>query len=221
MPRATTLILMASCLGSAQAAAQTQDHAPQALVSSGELEHDKKESWTYIKPDLHLAQFNALQIEPTVVYRGADAQFDDVSEVDRQKFAQLLTESLRTEMAKSFRLVSAPAANALRLRLTLIGAKKTTGGVGTVSSVMPIGFVTNVVKSAAGKSGTFSGSVLFAVEMFDSRSGELLAAGVRRATPDALDIGATVSTEDTVKSVAADVAKKLRERLVQAKTRKP
>lgn len=221
MSRATTLILMASCLASSQAAAQTQDHAPTALTSADELEHDKKESWTYIKPDLHLARFDGLQIEPTVVYRGTDAQFQDVPEADRQKFAQFLTEALRTEMAKSFRIVQAPAADTLRLRMTLIGAKKTTGGVGTVSSVLPIGLVTNVVKSAAGKGGTFSGSVLFAIEIFDSRSGELFAAAVRRATPDALDIGATMSTADTVKSVANDIAKKLRERLVEAKTNKP
>jgi len=212
---------MAACLASAQAAAQTQDHAPQALSSAAELEHDKKESWNYIKPDLHLARFTAVQIEPTVVYRGTDAQFEDVSDGDRTRFAQILTDALRTEMVKSFQLVRTPAANALRLRMTLIGAKKTTGGVGTVSSVMPIGLVTNVVKSATGKPGTFSGSVLFACEIFDSRSGELLAAAVRRATPDALDIGATVSTADTVKSIANDIAKKLRERLVEAKANKP
>lgn len=221
MPRATDLILLAACLASTQAAAQTQDHAPQALASAQQLEHDKKESWTYIKPDLHLARYVAVQVQPTVVYRGVDAQFDDIPQEDRVKFAQLMTDALREELAKSFRLVQAPAANAMRLRMTLVGAKKTTGGVGTVSSVMPIGLVSNVVKSATGKKGTFSGSVLFAIEIFDSRSGDLLAAVVRREAPDALDIKATISTTDTVKAVADNIAKKLRERLVEAKADNP
>lgn len=221
MPRAMNLILLAACLASAPAAAQTQDHAPQALASAQELEHDKKESWTYIKPDLHLARYTALQIQPTVVYRGTDAQFEDIPQPDRIRFAQLMTDALREELARSFRLVQAPAANTLRLRMTLVGARKTTGGVGTVSSVMPLGLVTNVVKSATGKKGTFSGSVLFAIEIFDSRSGELLAAVVRREAPDALDIKATVSTTDTVKAVADNIAKKLRQRLVEAKANNP
>ena len=221
MPRVMNPILLAVCLASAPAAAQTQDHAPQALASAQELEHDKKESWTYIKPDLHLARYTAVQIQPTVVYRGTDAQFEDIPQEDRARFAQLMTDALRQELAKSFRLAQGPAANALRLRMTLVGAKKTTGGVGTVSSVMPLGLVTNVVKSATGKKGTFSGSVLFAIEIFDSRSGDLLAAVVRREAPDALDIKATVSTTDTVKAIADNIAKKLRQRLVEAKTQNP
>lgn len=221
MPRAINPILLTAFLASAPAVAQTQDHAPQALASAQELEHDKKESWTYIKPDLHLARYTALQIQPTVVYRGTDAQFEDIPQEDRVRFAQLMTDALREELAKSFRLTQAPAANTMRLRMTLVGAKKTTGGVGTVSSVMPLGLVTNVVKSATGKKGTFSGSVLFAIEIFDSRSGELLAAVVRREAPDALDIKATVSTTDTVKAVADNIAKKLRQRLVEAKARNP
>ncbi|HEX8057581.1 MAG TPA: DUF3313 domain-containing protein [Novosphingobium sp.] len=221
MPRAMNPILLTAFLVTAPAAAQTQDHAPQALASAQELEHDKKESWTYIKPDLHLARYTAVQIQPTVVYRGTDAQFEDIPQEDRTRFAQLMTDALREELAKSFRLVQAPAANTMRLRMTLVGAKKTTGGVGTVSSVMPLGLVTNVVKSATGKKGTFSGSVLFAIEIFDSRSGDLLAAVVRREAPDALDIKATVSTTDTVKAVADNIAKKLRQRLVEAKAQNP
>lgn len=221
MPRAMNPILLMAFLANGPAAAQTQDHAPQALASTQELEHDKKESWTYIKPDLHLARYTALQVQPTVVYRGTDAQFEDIPQEDRVKFAQLMTDALREELAKSFRLVQAPAANTMRLRMTLVGAKKTTGGVGTVSSVMPLGLVTNVVKSATGKKGTFSGSVLFAIEIFDSRSGDLLAAVVRREAPDALDIKATVSTTDTVKAVADNIAKKLRQRLVEAKAQNP
>lgn len=221
MSRTSIPIVLAALLCGTNAGAQTEDHAPVALRSAQELEHDKKESWTYIKPNLNLASFNSVLIVPTSVYRGADSQFEGVSEADRQKFAQMLTDALRAEMPKSFQLVRGPAANALRIHMTLVGAKKTTAGVGTASSVMPIGLITNVVKSAAGKSGTFSGSVLVAVEIFNSRSGELLAAVVRREAPDALDIRATVSTDETVKAVADGIAKKLRERLVEAKSRNP
>ncbi|WP_238538972.1 DUF3313 domain-containing protein [Novosphingobium sp. AP12] len=200
---------------------QTNDHAPSALKSADELKHDKKESWTYIKPGLALAKYDAIQIVPTVVYQGTDAQFDSIPMAEREKFAGILTEALKEKMAKSFKVVGAPASDAMRLKFTIVGATKTTTGVGTVSSVMPIGALTNAYKSITGQKGSFSGSVLLAFELFDSKTGELLAAAVRREAPDALDITATLSTTDTVKAVASAVADKLRARLVAAKSPAP
>lgn len=214
-------IVLAASLAGTSALAQTSDHPPTDIASAEELHHDKNESWTFIQPGVNLANIVAVQVDPTVVYAGSDAQFENVSAEDRRAYAQLMTEALRAELPKSFRLASRAGPGTLRIRLTLIGAKKTTVGVGTVSSVMPLGLVTNAVKSVAGKKGTFSGSILYAAEIFDAQSGALVAAAVRRAAPDALDIRATVSTTDTVRSVAGDIAKKLRERLVEAKTRGP
>ncbi|MFS0849238.1 DUF3313 domain-containing protein [Novosphingobium panipatense] len=221
MNRIVTGIGLAGLLASTPALAQTNDNAPEALSSAPELKHDKKESWTYIKPGLNLAGVTAMQIEPTAVYRGADAQFHDVSEADREKYAVIMTEALQEQMGKSFQLITRPTANAIRLKLTLIGASKTTGGLATVSSVLPIGLLTNAVKSAAGKKGTFTGSALVAVEIFDSTTNELLAAAVRREVADALDISATISTTETVKSIASAFAISLHNRLLEAKSRKP
>ena len=86
-------------------------------------------------------------------------------------------------------------------------------GLATVTRVTPVGLLTSSVQSLAGKKGTMSGSILFAVEIKDSRTGELLAAAVRRRAPDALDIGSTLSTENTVKAVARDLASHLAARL--------
>lgn len=221
MKHIAALVVLASSLTTTGALAQTQDHAPQALASARSLAHDKKESWTYVKPDLHLGHVTSVLIDPTAVYRGPDAQFDDIPEADRDKYAQILTQAIRSEMSKSFAVVTAPAADAVRIKLTLVGATKTVEGLGTVSSAMPLGLATNALKSVTGKKATFSGSVLFAIEMYDSKSGELLAAAVRRQSPDALDIEATLSTTDTVKAVAEAFAQNLREKLVQAKERNP
>ena len=88
----------------------------------------------------------------------------------------------------------------LRLKVTLLGVKKTTGGVATASRVTPMGLASSAVKSATGRGGTLTGSVLFAVELFDG-AGAVQAAAIRRRAPDALDIKATLSTGDTVKAV--------------------
>ena len=196
----------------APVAAQTQDHAPSQLGSAPRLRHDKGEAWNYVKPGLNLSRYTAILVDPATVYTGPDAQFANVPVADRKQFADIITVALRGELSK-VGLAARPGPHVLRLRVTLLGADKTTGGVSTVSHVLPLGLVTNAVKSVAGKKGSFTGSVLIAIELLDSATGELQAAAVRRKSPDALDIPATVSTSDTVKAIARDIAKHVAERL--------
>lgn len=201
--------------------AQAKDHAPVNLQAATQMKHDsaKSESWTYAKPGLKFSRYESLMIEPTIVYAGADAQFDDVKPEDQRKFAALVTAALRSELAKSFKIVTSPGPDTLRLRTTLLGVETTKGGIATATRVTPIGFALSAVNSVAGREGKFTGSLLVALEMLDGRTGELEYAAVRRRSPDALDIGATLSTSDTVKSVAEEMAETLREKLERAMRR--
>ncbi|MCL6730016.1 DUF3313 domain-containing protein [Sphingomonas hankyongi] len=197
------------------AAAQTRDRAPVSLHSSSKMTQDapQSESWTYAQPRAIFAKYRTLIVDPAVVYQGPDAQFEGIDYADRAKFASMLTDELRTELAKSFPTPAKPQADTIRLRVTILGAQKTRGGIATATRVTPLGFATSAVKSALGKKGTLTGSVLLAVELFDAKTNELLLAAVRRRTPDPLDVPATLSTTDTVKSVSRDFANRARERL--------
>ena len=204
-------------VGAAPAAAQTRDHAPVSLKSAQRMAQDApgSESWTYAQPRDRFTKYRTLIVEPTVVYQGPDAQFEAVDPSDRAKFAGIITSELQAEMAKSFPVPARPQADTMRLRVTLLGAKKTAGGIATATRVTPLGFATSALKSALGKTGTLTGSLLYAVELYDARTNELLLAAVRRRTPDPLDVPATLSTTDTVKSVAREFADGARKRLVE------
>jgi len=205
----------AALLVATPAIAQTQDHAPVGLPGANLMTQDRDggESWTYVNPETVFPKYRTVIIEPTTVYDGPDAQFEGVDRADRAAYAQIFTDELRSEIGKSFQAPTKAQADTLRVRVSLLGAKKTKGGVATATRVTPIGFGLSAAKSALGKGGTFTGSVLYAVEVFDGRSGELLLAAVRRRTPDPLDIPATLSTTDTVKSVARDFAENARKKL--------
>jgi hypothetical protein len=196
--------------------AQTEDRAPVAMKSSGKMRQDKRgsESWTYAQPRDVFTKYRTVIVEPTTVYTGPDSQFDgDMSAAERAKFAAILTDALRSELAKSFPSPARAQADTLRLKVTLLGAEKTKGGLATATRVTPIGFGLSAVKSALGKGGSLTGSVLVAVELYDARTNELLLAAVRRRSPDALDIPATLGTEETVKAVAREFADTARKRL--------
>ena len=202
-------------IGASPALAQTEDHAPVGLKSSSKMEQDKagSESWTYAQPREVFGKYRTLIVDNAAVYNGPDAQFDGIDPADRAKFAAIVTDALRSELAKSFPNPARTQADTLRLKVTLLGAEKTKGGVATATRVTPMGFGLSALKSAMGKNGSFTGSVLFAVELYDARTNELLLGAVRRRHPDPLDVPATLGTEETVKAVAREFADTARKRL--------
>lgn len=203
--------------------AQTEDRAPVALPSGRMMSQDKpgSESWTYAQPAARFAKYRTVIVDPTTVYQGPDAQFEGVDPADRQKFAGIITQELRSELAKTFPAPARAQADTLRLSVKILGAQKTTGGIATATRVTPLGFATSALKSALGKKGTLTGSVLYSVEAYDAQTNELLLAAVRRRTPDPLDVPATLSTTDTVKAVARDFANSARRRLEELTKVKP
>lgn len=203
---------------SGTALAQTRDHAPVALQSAPKMSQDQaqSESWTYMKPDVDMTRYLSVIIDPTQVYAGPDAQFDGIEPPDRAKYADMITEALRSEVAKSFPASGFSADQTLRIRVTLLGATPTKGGIATATRVTTAGLALSAFRSIRGKPGALTGSVLYAVEAVDGATGEVLVAAVRRRNPDALDIPATLSTTDTVKAVARDLADDVRERLENA-----
>jgi hypothetical protein len=200
---------------STPAIAQTKDHAPVALKSAQKMAQDSpgSESWTYAKPRNQFLKYRTVIIEPTQVYNGPDAQFDGIPYADRQRFADIVTQELRTEVVKAFPSPAQAQADTLKVRVTILGARKTKGGLATATRVTPLGFGTSALKSALGKTGSFTGSLLYAVELYDGRTNELMLAAVRRRTPDPLDIPATLSTTDTVKAIAREFGDGARKRL--------
>jgi hypothetical protein len=215
MVRTHFVLAALAILSATPVCAQTRDHAPVALHSSRKMTQDKpgSESWTYAQPRSVFLKYKTVIVDPAVVYQGADAQFEGIDRADRQKFADMITRELRNEIGKSFPTPAKPQADTLRLKVTILGAQKTQGGLATATRVTPLGFATSALKSAIGKKGSYTGSVLYAVELTDARTNELLIAAVRRRTPDPLDVPATLSTTDTVKAVAREFADGARRRL--------
>ncbi len=214
--KARTIALCACALATPIAAeAQTRDHAPVNLQSSKKMTQDKAnaESWTYVQPASKFRKYRTVIVADTTVYNGADAQFEGIDPADRAKFASMITQELRPEIAKSFPAPARAQADTLLLHVTVLGAQKTKGGIATATRVTMFGFATSAVKSALGKQGSFTGSILYAVELRDAQTNELLLAAVRRRTPDPLDIPATLSTTETVKAVAREFADGARKRL--------
>jgi hypothetical protein len=82
------------------------------------------------------------------------------------------------------------------LHLTLTGAKATTAVLGTVTRIDVAGGLYNTVQAARGREGSMTGSVNYAVEIYDAASNRLLSSYVTKQYPNAMNIGASFTAMD-------------------------
>ncbi len=95
-----------------------------------------------------------------------------------------------------YALANAPGPNTLRVHVTLTGAEASTPVLSTVSKIAPGGVLVNGVQSVRDKQAAFTGSISYAVEIYDSASGRLLRAYVSKQYPFAENVLASFGTLD-------------------------
>ncbi|CPR18829.1 DUF3313 domain-containing protein [Brenneria goodwinii] len=145
-------------------------------------------------PQVDWKKYNSIIIDPVILYQGADNQFGDMEPSDRQQLADYMQKKFAEELRPRFREIASPAPEALRLKLTLTGADTTTQVVGTVTKFDLAGGPYNIVQSIRGGQGMFSGSVNYAVEVYDASTNQLLHAYVAKQYPNAMNVSASVGS---------------------------
>lgn len=130
-------------------------------------------------------------IEPIAIYSGADNQFGKISDEGRKQLADYMQEQFTEKMGAVFNLVDKPERDTIRLQLTLTGATPTKAVLGTFSRFDLVGGPYNAVQSVRGREGTMTGSVIYAVEIFDASDGRLLRAFVTKQYPSPMNIKAS------------------------------
>lgn len=144
------------------------------------------------KANVDWSQYPNAFVEPIIIYSSQDAQFEKVSEQDKQELADYMRTQFTEALGDRFNIVNRPGARTLRVQLILTGAKTTKQFVGTVTKFDLAGGPYNVVQSIRGKEGALSGSVSYAVEIYDASTDQLLSACVAKEYPSAMTVEATL-----------------------------
>ncbi|MFS8113033.1 DUF3313 domain-containing protein [Rhizobium jaguaris] len=142
------------------------------------------------RSDVDWRRYNKIIVDPVTVYSGQDNQFVKISEQDKATLASYMQAQFTDRLKTRFAIVNMPMPGTLRLHLTLTGAKTTTPFLGPFSHIDVGGGVYNAVQAARGKEGSMTGSVNYAVEIFDALSNRLLSAYVTKQYPNAMNAGA-------------------------------
>lgn len=152
-------------------------------------------------------------LDPVVIYQGADAQFDVVSPEQKQALAAYMQQAFGKSVGERYPLTHAITPGTLRIRLTLTGAETTTPVLGTFSRFDLMGGPYNIVQSVRGKQGSFTGSVSYAVEIYDASSNQLLKAYIAKQYPNSLNVGASWGALSAAETGLDKGAEQLQEQL--------
>lgn len=148
--------------------------------------------WSYrAAPDV-LSARRGIRLEPIEIYRGADRQFDDLSEAEVNRLAGVAATAFHDALAERGLLALDRASDTVRLRVVLAGARPSVPGLSTVTRLTPAGFALNGVKAVGGVEGAFTGSVDYVVEIREDAGDRLLSADVVKSFPSALDVPASI-----------------------------
>ena len=142
--------------------------------------------------DVDWRAYNKVMLDPVVIYRGPDQQFGELSGTDKAALANYMRTRFAKELGSRFAIASQRGPNTLRVRLTLTGAVANTPVLGTLSRFDVAGLVYNGVQTARDGEGSLTGSVIYAVEIFDAANSRLLSAFVTKQYPNPYDVKASV-----------------------------
>lgn len=182
--------------------------------------NDKADAYSipyrYMRP-VDWGRYQKIMLEPVVIYEGSDNQFGDMQARDKRMLANEMTSSFSEALGRYFRFTSTPSDGTLDIRITLTGAATTTPGLSTFSR-FDIGMGSyNLVQSMRGHSGTFTGSVTYAVEIYDASTSQLLESYITRQYPTVYDISSTFGAFTAAKTGIGNGAQRLAESLSSRK----
>jgi hypothetical protein len=188
---AAVVAVLAGC-GSADPVAYS------GLASSSYLKPDPQDGSGHVPfryaTQVDWRRYSRAIIDPVTVYRGPDHQFGDMSEEDKTALVTYMQSQFAEKLGSRFAIAGDPAPNTLRVRLTLTGAATSTPVLSTLSRFDIAGGLYNGVQSVRGGEGTLTGSVLYAVEIYDAPSNRLLGAYVSKQYPGAYNIPASLGS---------------------------
>jgi hypothetical protein len=136
-------------------------------------------------------KYSSVIVEPVTIYRGDDNQFQKVSEEDKRVLAQYMRDQFREKLRQKYSVVSSPNPDTLRVEITLTGAKRSTRVLSTALKFDLTGGSYNAVQGVRGKEGALTGSVSYAVEIYEASTNRLLSAYVEKQYPNAMNVKAS------------------------------
>ncbi len=144
------------------------------------LEKDpyKQISLKYLAPGVEWEKYNKIQLDRVVVFFKDNAKYEGVDPEDLKNLIDYFHKALFAALDDRFIFVPNPGIGTIRVRIALTDVTPSKPGLGTVTTIVPVGLAVSTVKRGAAGTGLAVGQASIEMEIIDSMSGRRLAAAV-------------------------------------------
>jgi hypothetical protein len=182
--------LLAGCSTTRPVDYQGLASAPQ--MTANPEDRNGRVPFAYASSDVDWSRYNAAMLDPVTVYDGPDQQFGGVSNDERASLAAYARDQFGRALRRhNYAPADTSGPGTLRIHVTLTGVETNAPVISPLSKIVPAGLLVNTVQTVRSKQAAFSGSVSYAVEVYDSTSNRLLRAYVSKQYPKAENVFAS------------------------------
>ena len=157
--------------------------------------------------------YDKVIIDQVTFFLKEDANYKGIDADDFNQLAQYWNDSMVKSMSQSYKIVTEPGPNTLRLRLAITDLVPGNPATGTVTTVVPVGLAASTLNKAATGTHIGMGEARFEAEIRDAQTGDVLAAGINSSSGDKLKVNKTVTKWGQVEAIFDVWTNNLRNRL--------
>ncbi len=134
--------------------------------------------FVYMKEGADFKRYNKIMMDHVVLYFKDDAKYKGIHPEELNEMSNAFHKAIADNLQEAYPLVDKPGSDVMRLRIAVTDVVASKPGMGTISTVMPLGLALSTIKKGVTGTHTGVGQASIEVEILDSMTNERIAAAI-------------------------------------------
>ena len=185
----TVLFIVIVAFGSVVVCAEAPEYSGFLQDYPTFKEGKKGVDMVYTKEGVDFSKYNKIMMDEVIFYFKKEADYKGIHPSEIQELAEAFNKAFIDALKDAYPLTDAPGPDVMRVRVGITAIKTSKPGVGTVTTIIPVGLAFSLVKKGASGGYTGIGSASMEAEFLDSLTNERIGAAIDKAPGGKLDVG--------------------------------
>ncbi len=141
------------------------------------------------KEGVDFSKYNKIMMDEVVFYFKKDADYKGIHPSDIQELTEAFNKAFIDALNDAYPLTDKPGPDVMRVRVGITEITTSKPGVGTVTTIVPVGLAVSLLKKGATGGYTGIGSATMEADFLDSVTNERIGAAIDKAPGGKLDVG--------------------------------
>jgi hypothetical protein len=184
------------------------------LSDYSKLEPDKGYAdFGYVKEGFNWKPYDKIMIDHLVFFLSKDAEYKAIQPDELKEISDVWHRAFIESLEGAYEIVIEPGPGVLRIRAAITDLSPTKPGINTITTVLPVGLAISIFKKGATGTHAGVGQVTAEIELLDSSTNEVLAAGIDYKAGEKYRVDKMLSKWGHIRVAIEAWAKAIRERL--------